>query len=106
MQIAVDADWPVESGVVALALDPVAVVILVILLLDGGPGDPVGALLVLVVLLPGAVERFLLDALSVRREIVLDRIRQVSPVPVRHHSLLSLPVSDVSTNSVAERMPT
>jgi len=50
--------------VLAIFLDPVALLILLVFLLDGAPSDPVGAVLLAVLILRG-VEGFLVDLLGV-----------------------------------------
>jgi hypothetical protein len=49
----------------------------VILLLDGAPGDAVGAALVMVILVLGAVVRLLVDILRVGWQVVADTIRKI-----------------------------
>jgi hypothetical protein len=71
--------------VLALFGDPLAVLVLLVLVLDGTSGYPVGAAL-LPVLLFGRVEGFLVDLLRVFGQIVLHAIRQFVDLPVRHVS--------------------
>ena len=54
----------------ALLLDPVALVVLLVLILHGAPGYPVSAALLPVVLL-GGIERLLVDLLGVLGQVVL-----------------------------------
>src|SRR5690606_1787071 len=68
----------------ALALDPLSIVVLVVLLLDRAPRHAMRAGFVVAVLFPGAVERLLVDILGMLRQVVLDRVRQVAAVLVWH----------------------
>jgi hypothetical protein len=71
-----DAPQPVSAF-----LDPVAVLVPLVFLLHGAPGDAVGAILLSVLLLRG-VERLLVDLLGVLGEIVLHIIRELRYLPV------------------------
>src|SRR5215204_3075335 len=61
-------------SVLAILLDPVALIVLLVPILHGAPGHPVGAVLFSVLILCG-VEGLLVDLLSVLGEVVLDIIR-------------------------------
>jgi hypothetical protein len=68
-----------------LFLYPVALVVLLVLVLHGAPGDPVGAIF-LTVLLLGGVEGLLVDLLGVLWQIVLDVVRKLRDLLVGHLS--------------------
>ena len=71
-----------------LLLDPVALVVLLVLLLHGTPGDAVGAAL-LAVLLLGRVECFFVDLLGVFGKVVLRAVGKLRDLLVRHRSPFS-----------------
>jgi hypothetical protein len=60
-----------------LFLDPVTLVVLLVLVLDGAPGDAVGALLLAVLLLGGVVGRPV-DLLPMLGEVVPHAVRQIA----------------------------
>src|SRR5215213_6116239 len=77
---------PVSGAcVLAILLDPVALVVLLVFVLHGAPGDPVGAVLLPVLLLCG-VEGLLVDLLCVLGQVVLDVVRQLRDLLVGHLS--------------------
>src|SRR5215216_4115626 len=63
--------------------DPVAFLVLLVLLLYGAPGDTVSTILFSVLLLCG-VERLLINLLGVLREVVLHAVRQLRYLLVGH----------------------
>src|SRR3712207_911593 len=63
--------------------DPVALVVLLVLVLDGAPRHAVGAVL-LAVLFFGGAERLLVDLLRVLGQVVLHAVRQLRDHLVRH----------------------
>src|SRR5690606_1961511 len=84
------------TGASLLAV-PLVVVALLVVLLDGGPGDLVRGLLAagvaaalgrLVVLVVGAVEGFLVDLLGVPGHVVLHGIREFGDALVGHGGIL------------------
>ena len=58
----------------AILLNPVALLVLLVFLLYGAPGDPMGAVLLTVLILRG-VEGFLIDLLGVLWQVVLHIVR-------------------------------
>src|SRR5215207_10528855 len=66
-----------------LFLYPVALLVLLILVLYRAPGYPVGAVLLSVLVLRG-VERLLVDLLCVLGQVVLDVVRKLRDLLVRH----------------------
>jgi hypothetical protein len=68
-----------------LFLYPVALVVLLILVLHGAPGDTVGTILLTVLLLCG-VEGLLVDLLGVLWQIVLDVVRKLRDLLVGYLS--------------------
>src|SRR5690606_27820109 len=87
-------------------LDPITVLVLVILLLHRAPCDAMGSLLVLVVLLPGAVERFHVDVLGVGGQAVAYRFGQVLLLVVGHGRLLSPVPAQVARRRYTKRRTT
>src|SRR5215208_7852176 len=67
----------------AILLDPVALLILLVLVLNCAPGNAVGAILLAVLLFCG-VEGLLVDLLSVLGQVVLDAVWQLRDLLVRH----------------------
>src|SRR5215208_6374630 len=67
----------------AVLLDPVAFLILLILVLNCAPGNAVGAVLLAVLLFCG-VEGLLVDLLGVLGQVVLDALWQLRYLLVRH----------------------
>src|ERR671921_2661289 len=70
-------------SVFAILLDPVALLVLLVLVLYRAPGDTVGAVLLAVLILCG-VESLLVDLLGVLGQVVLDVVRKLSNLLVRH----------------------
>src|SRR5215217_7000036 len=66
-----------------LLLDPLTFFVLLVLLLDGAPGNPVAAIL-LVVLLLGGVVSCPVDLLGVLGQVVPHAVRQIGKLLVRH----------------------
>jgi hypothetical protein len=73
---------PLQHELIIL-LDPVALLVLLVFLLYGAPGDPIGAILLAVLILCG-VEGLLVDLLGVFGEVVLYTIRKLSDLLVGH----------------------
>src|SRR5215217_6559435 len=71
------------QGLWSVLLEPVALVILLVLVLDSAPGDAVGAFLLAVLVLGGVVGRAV-DLLRVLGEVVPHAVRQIAQVFVRH----------------------
>jgi hypothetical protein len=71
----------------AILLDPVALLVLLVLVLYGAPGDAVGAILLAVLILRG-VERLLVDLLGVLGQVVLDVVRKLGDLLVGYLSSL------------------
>src|SRR5215212_2748773 len=71
----------------AILLDPVAFLILLVLVLNCAPGHAVGAIF-LTVLLLGGVEGLLIDLLGVLWQVVLDALWQLRDLLVRHRTPL------------------
>src|SRR5215216_4992357 len=69
----------------AVLLDPVALLILLVLVLNCAPGYAVGAIF-LTVLLFGGVEGFLVDLLGSLGKVVLDTLWQLRYLLVRHRT--------------------
>jgi hypothetical protein len=70
----------------AILGDPVALVVLLVLLLNSAPSDAVGAAL-LAVLVLGGVEGLLVDLLGVLGQVVLHAVRQLRDLLVGHLDL-------------------
>src|SRR5215211_6526987 len=66
--------WGSGTCVLAILLNPVALLLLLVFVLHGAPGHTVGAVLFSVLILRG-VEGLLVDLLGVLGQIVLDVIR-------------------------------
>jgi hypothetical protein len=66
-----------------LLLDPAALVVLLVLVLDGAPGDAVGAFL-LAVVIPGGVVGRAVDLLRVLGKLVPHAVRLIAQILVRH----------------------
>src|SRR5215212_3135809 len=77
-----------RERVLAILLDPIALVVLFVFLLYGAPGDAVGAVLLPVLILCG-VEGLLVDLLGVLGQVVLHVIRKLSDLLVGHRSPFS-----------------
>jgi hypothetical protein len=71
--------------VLAILLDPVALIVLLVLVLDGAPSHAVGAVL-LTVLIFGGVEGLLVDLLGSLGEVVLDAVWQLRYLLVRYRT--------------------
>jgi hypothetical protein len=71
----------------AILLDPVALLILLVLVLYGAPGYAVGAVLFSVLILCG-VEGLLVDLLGSLGQVVLDVVRQLGYLLVRYRTPL------------------
>src|SRR5215212_4432139 len=92
-----------RERVLAILLDPIALVVLFVFLLYGAPGDAVGAVLFTVLILCG-VERLLVDLLGVLGQVVLDVVRKLSDLLVRHFASSS--VSSLGRGArLAEELP-
>jgi hypothetical protein len=74
---------PVVGDALAVLRNPVTLVVLLVLVLDGAPGDAVGAVLLTVLILCG-VERLLVDLLGVLGQVVLHTIWQLRDLVVWH----------------------
>src|SRR5215218_3853743 len=70
-------------SVLAILLDPVALIVLLVPILHGAPGHPVGAVLFSVLILCG-VEGLLVDLLGVLGEVVLHVVRKLRDLLVGH----------------------
>src|SRR5215212_3878075 len=69
----------------AILLDPVALLVLLVLVLNCAPGNAVGAIF-LAVLLFGGVEGLLVDLLGSLGKVVLDAVWQLRYLLVRHRT--------------------
>src|SRR5918995_3698721 len=69
----------------AILLDPVALLVLLVLVLYRAPGDPMGAIL-LPVLILGGVEGLLVDLLGSLGQVVLNVVRKLRDLLVGHLS--------------------
>src|SRR5215212_10339460 len=72
-----------RERVLAILLDPVALIVLLVLVLYRAPGDTVGAVLFSVLILCG-VEGLLVDLLGVLGEVVLHVVRKLRDLLVGH----------------------
>src|SRR5215207_2185155 len=86
-------------SVLAILLDPVALIVLLVLVLYGAPGDAVGAIL-LIVLILCRVEGLLVDLLGSLGEVVLDVVRQLGDLFVGHLDLPFVACPRILTHSV------
>src|SRR5215203_5353524 len=92
-----------QAGLLAILLDPVALLVLLVLLLHGAPGNAVGAVLLAVLILCG-VEGLLVDLLGSLGQVVLDAVWQLSDLLVGHRVLLGgSPISRRSSPSSPSR---
>jgi hypothetical protein len=73
---------------ISVVLDPVVSFVLLVLVLHGAPGDPVGPALLAVLLLGRVVGRAL-DLLRVSGEVVPHAVRQIAQAVVGHDTSLS-----------------
>src|SRR5215208_6146061 len=78
---------PFYGDVSAILLDPVALLVLLVFVLYGAPGYPMGAILLAVLILCG-VEGLLVDFLGVLGQVVLDVVRKLRDLLVGHRVLL------------------
>src|SRR5215217_556844 len=83
------SDFLAARIAVGRSLDPLARSVFVVLALDRTPGDAVGAALVLPILVPGAVERFLINVLGVRRQVIAHALGKIGSILVWHLRLLN-----------------
>src|SRR5919112_169556 len=74
---------PLYEDVLAILLDPVALLVLLVLVLNCAPGDAMGAVFFTVLIL-GGVEGLLVDLLSVLGKVVLDVVRKLRDLLVGH----------------------
>src|SRR5215208_6654059 len=77
-----------RERVLAILLDPIALIVLLVLVLYRAPGDAVGAVLLAVLILCG-VERLLVGLLGSLGQVVLDVVRKLCDLLVGHRVLLS-----------------
>src|SRR5215210_708172 len=77
-----------RERVLAILLDPIALIVLLVLVLYRAPGDAMGAVLLSVLILSG-VEGLLVDLLCVLGKVVLDVVRKLCDLLVGHRVLLS-----------------
>jgi hypothetical protein len=71
------------------SLDPLPRVVLVVLSLDRAPGNSMSTALVMTILVPRAIERFLVDVLRVRRQVLADALGKIGSLLVWHLGLLN-----------------
>src|SRR5215210_9350032 len=72
-----------RERVLAILLDPIALIVLLVLVLYSAPGDAMGAVLLSVLILCG-VEGLLVDLLGVLGQVVLDAVGQLRNLLVGH----------------------
>src|SRR5215203_6366713 len=72
-----------RERVLAILLDPIALLVLLVLVFYRAPGDAVGAVLLAVLILRG-VEGLLVDLLGSLGQVVLDVVRKLGDLLVRH----------------------
>src|SRR5215216_3934162 len=77
-----------RERVLAILLDPIALLVLLVLVLYRAPGDAMGAVLLSVLLIRG-VEGLLVDLLGSLGQVVLDIVRKLGDLLVGHRVLLS-----------------
>ena len=76
-----------RERVLAILLDPIALIVLLVLVLYRAPGDAMGAVLLAVLILCG-VEGLLVDLLGSLGQVVLDVVRQLGYLLVRYRTPL------------------
>src|SRR5829696_7736036 len=77
--------YRVREPVLAILLNPVALLVLLVLVLYGAPGDAMGPVLLSVLILRG-VEGLLVDLLGVLWQVILDVVRKLRDLLVGHLS--------------------